>query len=112
MLYYPSKAIHQRFNPSTYMEVTDRKQIKATHTIKLQIQQNIEAIHTIKLQVQQNWKLQIQQTSLSTCTCFVLDYFKVCSIDSLKLKLVEYLVINTSTYSPVDNDIHLIYSGV
>jgi len=40
-----------------HMEVTrsvERKQIKAIHTIKLQIQQNIEAIHTIKLQVQQN----------------------------------------------------------
>ena len=34
----------------------ERKQIKAIHTIKLQIQQKIEAIHTIKLQVQQNLK--------------------------------------------------------
>jgi len=50
---------NEGLNPSTYMEVThsvERKQIKATHTIKLQIQQKIEAIHTIKLQVQQNLK--------------------------------------------------------
>jgi len=33
-----------------------KKQIKAIHPIKLQIQQKIEAIHTIKLQVQQNLK--------------------------------------------------------
>jgi len=41
------------------MEVTnsvERKQIKAIHTIKLQIQQKNEAMHTIKLQVQQHLK--------------------------------------------------------
>jgi len=31
--------------------LVERKQIKATHTIKLQIQQKIEAIHTIKLKL-------------------------------------------------------------
>ena len=41
------------------MEVTysvERKQIKAKHTTKLQIQQKIEAIHTIKLHIQQKLK--------------------------------------------------------
>ena len=57
------------------MEVThsiERKQIKAIHTIKLQIQQKIEAIHTIKLQ--------IQQTTLLT-HCFVLITTSKCGIE-------------------------------
>ena len=51
--------------PSTYMEVTERKQMKAIHTHhKITNSAKIEAMHTIRLQVQQNLNTQSQLNTL------------------------------------------------